>query len=46
MIVGLDGEVMDYGLNSRFVTLRWVLQALPTPRNEEGGSEHRFLKQI
>ena len=45
IIVEAKGEIMDYGLNSRFVSLRGFLQDL-SPRNEEGGSAHVPLRQI
>jgi hypothetical protein len=40
IIVGLNGEVTDYRLNSPLVSLRWFLQDLSTPGHGEGGSEH------
>jgi hypothetical protein len=40
IIVGADGEIVDYELNSPFVYLRSLVQNLSTPGNGEGGSEH------
>jgi hypothetical protein len=40
IIVGLNGKIIDYGLNSTFIYLRCFVQDLSTPVSGEGGSEH------
>ena len=40
IIVGTEGEITAYGLNSLFVHLRCFTQDLSNPGNGKGGSEH------
>jgi hypothetical protein len=40
IIVGTDGEIIAYGLNSLLVHLRCFVQDLSTPGNGKGSSEH------
>jgi hypothetical protein len=40
IIVDIDREIIEHELNSPFVYLRFLVQALSTPGKGEGGSEH------